>query len=150
MTPEQIHAKTQRLMAHLAARGLPQDGGFATVAEPDVYPNAAFGELAGGGYLQVNFPGVPTAAQAWDVQAASQAWDDSNEAQAAFDRQKSRVDAGALLNSDEPMCVVIRALARVVHKSVGAIMAKLGQPPRTWDQLVAAVQAEIDAGNADA
>ena len=78
------------------------------------------------------------------------AWATIEAERPAKEIERIRIDAAALLNSSEPICVVVRALARVVQASVAPILTHLGLPTRTWQQLVAAVQAQIDSGNADA
>ncbi|MFO0863551.1 MAG: hypothetical protein U0744_02635 [Gemmataceae bacterium] len=151
MTPDQMHLRTQRLIAFLASRGLPQDGGFTPVPEPEIYPNSAFASFGDGSEsVQVNFSAPPSSEQIAAVIDAANAWDDSAEAQTYFDRQLSRVNAAALLNSDDPICVVIRGLARVVMASVAPVRQQLNLPVRSWDQLLEAVQMQIDNGSADA
>lgn len=68
--------------------------------------------------------------------AALAAFDWSDSAQAAWERQKRRDAAVALLNSSDPTMVAVRALATVVKRRVAALLVGLGQQPLTTSQLI--------------
>lgn len=150
MTLDQQNQRNRRLMAFLASRGLPQDGGFCDAADQGTYPNAAFGALLNTGVIQVNFGAPPTAGQAASVVAAASAWDDSDAAQAAWDLDQTRSAANRLIADRDPSRVMHRATDQVLLDLINELRAKAGLPVRTMPQVMTAIRAKIDAGNADA
>ena len=86
----------------------------------------------------------PTLAEMQATWATIQSEQPAKETQAKHDKAKG------LLMSADPDRVMLRAILQVVMESLAEVRAKVGLPARTWPQLIAAVQAKIDAGNADA
>lgn len=61
--------------------------------------------------------------------------------------QKRAEDAkAAIAITDTPDRVLLLAVLKVIYASIAEVRAKVGLPSRTWDQLLAAVRQQIDAG----
>lgn len=85
---------------------------------------------------RIDYAPEPTTEQRAAAEAALAAFDWSDDAQAAWERQKRRDAAVALLNSSDPTMVAVRALATVVKRRVAALLVGLGQQPLTTAQLI--------------
>lgn len=85
---------------------------------------------------RIDYAAEATAEQRAAAEAALAAFDWSDTAQAAWERQKRRDAAVALLNSSDPTMVAVRALATVVKRRVAALLVGLGQQPLTTSQLI--------------
>lgn len=84
----------------------------------------------------LDYKAEATTEQRAAAEAALTAFDWSDTAQAAWERQKRRDAAVALLNSSDPTMVAVRALATVVKRRVAALLIGLGQQPLTTPQLI--------------
>lgn len=88
------------------------------------------------GTASINFDDAATVDQRAAGQAVADSFDASPEAHAAWERQKRRDAAVALLNSSEPTMIAVRALATVVKRRVSTLLVALGKTPLTTTQLV--------------
>lgn len=85
---------------------------------------------------EIDYKAEATTEQRAAAEAALAAFDWSDAAQSAWERQKRRDAAVALLNSSDPTMVAVRALATVVKRRVAALLVGLGQQPLTTSQLI--------------
>lgn len=85
---------------------------------------------------RIDYNPGPTTEQRAAAEAALAAFDWSDSAQAAWERQKRRDAAVALLNSSDPTMVAVRALATVVKRRVSVLLVAVGQTPLTTTQLI--------------
>lgn len=97
----------------------------------------------------IDFDELATQQERDAAAAVLAAFDWSTEAHAAWEIQKRRDAAVALIRSKEPPIILIRALATVVKRRVSALLVALGQTPMTTEQLEemlvdAIVEGEVD------
>lgn len=92
--------------------------------------------IAADGSRTINFDDSATVEQRAAGQAVADSFDTSPSVHSAWERQKRRDAAVALLNSSEPTMVAVRALATVVKRRVSAMLVALGQTPLTTAQLI--------------
>lgn len=85
---------------------------------------------------RIDYAAEATTEQRAAAEAALAAFDWSDTAQAAWERQKRRDAAVALLNSSDPTMVAVRALATIVKRRVSTLLQGLGQQPLTTAQLI--------------
>lgn len=129
-----------------ALAGIPEVIGCA-VLRPDRKPEPGWlvFTLADGQRARVDFAGSPTARVLAQVQAILSAF----APQQMTPVQAARARAKRLARAIDPQVVLLRASLRVVFAVVKECREQLGLPSRTWEQLLTAVQQQIDAGGGD-
>lgn len=101
------------------------------------------------GTASINFDDAATVDQRAAGQAVADSFDASPEAHAAWERQKRRDAAVALIRSKDPAIMLIRALATVVKRRFSALLVALGQTPMTTEQLEEMLVDAIVDGDVD-
>lgn len=69
---------------------------------------------------------------------------------AKTEKESARPRARQLVQSSDPHAVLLRATLRVLFQAVKECRDQLGLPSRTWGQLLAAAEQQIETGGGDA
>lgn len=133
----------------LIEAGLPGDFCLNHSFDLGICPNSAFGQLSNEFAIKVDFQNEPSSEQHEAVASFATALDLSSTAVQHALQVKKRDEAIALLNGNDPHAVRLRAILKVVFKSIAVLYQKLGLPIRTFDELVAAAAEEIANGSGD-
>lgn len=98
---------------------------------------------------RIDYKAEATQEQKEAAQAALAAFDWSDEAHNLWEKNKRREAALALINSNEPAMVVVRALALVVKRRVSNLLVALNQQPLSTEQLTSMLVDVIVEGEVD-
>lgn len=117
------------------------------VLRPDRVPEPGWRvfPLPDGRRVRVDFAGEPSAEITESVRAALAAINP----QPLTPQEEGRRRARRLARSADPQAVLLRAALRVAFQAIKECRDQLGLPSRTWAQLQAAVEQQIDSGGGD-